>query len=93
MNDLDIIGYRYGRTVLCRDCIKHALPTGPEQKFDGYADTEGVLSAEEFLQRIADAFGIDRSTWSNASEFPVAVRPLDLVEGIPACDKCGEILL
>lgn len=93
MSDLDIIGYRYGRTVLCKDCVKHALPTGPEQKFAGYADTTGALSAEEFLQGIADAFGIDRGTWSNASEFPVTLWPLDILEGIPACDKCGEILL
>jgi hypothetical protein len=88
-----IIGYRYRRDVLCGRCITTALPTGEGQTFDGWADATGTMGAEEFLQGIADAFGINRETFSNANEFPVAMAPLDFIEGIPACDRCGEILL
>lgn len=87
-----IIGYRYQRDVLCKRCILTALPTGEDETFDGWADATGTMGAEEFLQGIADAFGIDRETFANADLFPVALTELDFVEGIPACDRCGEIL-
>lgn len=86
------IGYRYQQDVLCGSCIKKVLPTDEGETFDGWADATGTMGAEEFLQGIADAFGIDRATFHNTALFPVAVQPLDFVEGIPACDRCGEIL-
>lgn len=90
-SQLDIVGYKYRRDVVCNGaCVKTVLPTGEGETFDGWADATGVMSAEEFLQGIAAAFGINRETFSNANEFPVAIRRGQLDGHV--CDVCGNSL-
>jgi hypothetical protein len=85
-----IIGYRFGRDILCGADMMKELPTGPEQEFDGWADATGTMGAEEFLDGIAQAFGIDRDAeLYSADEFPKVV----LAEEAPVvCDRCSKML-
>ncbi len=86
----DIIGYRFGRDILCGTCVIAEVPTGPEETFDGWADATGTMGAEEFLDGIAQAFGIDRDAeLYSVDEFPKVV----LTEDAPlVCDRCSKPL-
>lgn len=68
MSNRRIIGYHFEGSYYCPDHIAAALPTGPGETFDGW----GLLvpaAAEENLDEIAAAYGIERDADSN--EFPV----------------------
>lgn len=86
----DVIAYKFGRDILCGADMMKEVPTGPEQEFDGWADATGTMGAEEFLDGIAQAFGIDREAeLYSLDDFPKVVR----AEDAPVvCDKCGAIL-
>lgn len=86
----DIIGYKFGRDILCGEHMMAAVPTGPEQSFDGWADATGKMGAEEFLDGIAQAFGIDRAAEAySVDDFPKVLRAED---GPTVCDECGAPL-
>ena len=52
--------YVYRADLYCPDCISAQLPTGPGQPFDGW-ECLSPISAEDDLDEIAHAFGVDRS--------------------------------
>lgn len=69
----DIVGYAYQADTYCPSCIIGAMPTGEGQLFDGWDLGPNVhTSAEDFLQPIAVAFGIDRAT-ADTDEFPAII--------------------
>lgn len=88
----DIVGYDYRGDHLCAGCIKGAMPTGEGQELDGWADATGTMSAEEFLQGIADAFGVDRlkERTYTTFDFPKVLFRGAVLGG--ECDSCGKPL-
>jgi hypothetical protein len=86
----DIVGYDYKGDRQCGVCITTALPTGDGEELEGYS-AEG-LTAEEFLQCVADDFEIDRliPRSFSADQFPkVVFRGQSKNE---VCDKCSGAL-
>ena len=55
-----IVGYTYRAENYTPAGIITALPTGEGEQFDGWGDATRTMGAEEFLDGIAQAFGIDR---------------------------------
>lgn len=88
----DVVAYDFSGDRLCGPCVKTAVPTGEGQTYDGWADATGTMDPEEFLQGIAEAFGIDRMIEDSfsASEFPKVVFR-GQARGAE-CDKCGAKL-
>lgn len=71
-----IVGYTFQADIYCRDCIIATLPTGPGEKFDGWALAAGVLKpVEENLSEIAYAFRYNRDDENSfdSSEFPKVI--------------------
>lgn len=87
----DIVGYDYAGDRLCGDCVRGALPTGEGEELDGFAAVEGETT-EEFLQGIADEFGINRMIprGFSADQFPKVIFR-GHVSG-DSCEKCGNEL-
>lgn len=85
-----VIGYKFGRDILCGADMMKAMPTGEGETFDGWADATGTMGAEEFLDGIAQAFGIDRAAERySANDFPKVIR----AEDAPVvCDACSKML-
>lgn len=87
----DIVGYDYAGDRLCVVCVREALPTGEGEELEGFAAVEGETT-EEFLQGIADEFGIDRM---NSREYSASQFPKVLFRGHAGgqpCDKCKKEL-
>lgn len=93
MKTSDIVGYDYNGDTYCRDCIKEVLPTGEDQAYDGWADATGRMDSEEFLEGIAQAFGIDRGDERTfeSGDFPKVVFSSQ-IEGDENCGKCGRLI-
>ena len=88
----DIVGYTFRASIYCPKHIGAAVTSRPE--FDGWELAEGVeMSAEENLNEIAAAFGIDRMDEStfDGDEFPKHVFRWQ-ADGSEHCDTCGEPL-
>lgn len=85
-----VIGYHFGRDILCGACTMEVLPTGDGAIFDGWADATGTMGAEEFLDGIAQAFGIDRALENYSMDiFPKVIR----AEDAPlVCERCSKTL-
>lgn len=88
-----IVGYTFDAEILCPTCVLSALPTGPGQAFDGWADLSDQ-PVEQSLSELAIAFGIDRTDEStfDSSEFPKVIFASS-VDGDEPCDGCGTDLL
>lgn len=90
MSAFDIVGYDFKGGRYCTGCIKAVMPTAEGEAYEGWADATGAMGAEEFLQGIADAFGIDRVVERSfdTSEFPKVIFR-GHVHGVEVCDMCG----
>lgn len=90
MSSGDIAGYDYNADTYCRECIVKVLPTGPDGAYDGWADATGLMGAEEFLQGIADAFGINREDERSfdSGDFPKVILEV-MIEEPETCGNCG----
>lgn len=59
MNATDVVGYMFQADIYCPDCIGGVLTSTPE--YENFALAGGVvMTAEEDLDEVALAFGIDR---------------------------------
>lgn len=85
----DVIGYTFQAETLCSSCVIDALPTCEGEAFDGWADVTGRMGAEENLNELAAAFGIDRMDEHSfdSGDFPKVIFASQ-VDG-DTCDKCG----
>lgn len=91
MQPFAIVGYLYRAEILCPSCTIRALPTGPGEAFDGWADcSEPPMSAESNLSEIAAAFGIDRDDEGSfdSGDFPKIVFRSDLHPDGVLCAGC-----
>lgn len=89
-----IVGYTYRAENLCPSCTIGALPTGPDEAFDGWRDVSNPpMSAEENLAGIAEAFGIDRTDERSfdSGDFPKVIFASS-VEDDERCMTCDEPL-
>lgn len=69
-----IIGYDYKGVRYSPEQIIGALPTGPDEDYDGWQLAEGAtMTVEDNLSELASAFGIDRDDDSIEPFFPVTV--------------------
>lgn len=85
----DIVGYMFNADIYCPAHIGD--PVG--DRYDGWRLAEGVrMSAEDNLDEIAAAFGIDREdeTSFDSEDFPKVIFR-DQAEG-HSCGICGEPL-
>jgi hypothetical protein len=84
----DIVAYTFQAEQYCPEHIIGALPTGEGEPFDGWALAEGAapMSAEENLNELAAAFGIDRMDEHSfdSGDFPKVVFDSQ-VEGVEWC--------
>lgn len=90
-----IVGYTFSADLYCPPCVTFVLPVGPGEAFDGWGIADGAsMDAEEFLDGIAQAFGIDRHDESSfdTDEFPKVVFA-DQVTLDDACGRCHLLLL
>ena len=90
----DIVGYTYKADHYCPSHIVERLPTGPSEDFDGWALAHGVtMTAEENLDEIAVAFGIDRGDEASfdSGYFPKVVFR-DQTDDDTVCGVCHEPL-
>jgi hypothetical protein len=88
----DIVAYGYNADIYCPRCIIAALPTAEGGAFDGWALAPGVrMSTEDNLDKLADAFGIDREDERSfdSGEFPKVVFR-DIVGTDVYCGRCQE---
>jgi hypothetical protein len=87
-----IAGYTFQAETLCSSCVVDALPTGEGEAFDGWRDATGQMSAEQNLNELAAAFGIDRmDEYSfDSGDFPKVIFASQ-VDG-DTCDRCGSEL-
>ena len=91
MNATDIVAYAFQAELLCPGCTIVKLPTSDGEEFDGWTLARGVrMSAEENLDEIATAFGIDRQDESSfdSDHFPKVVFADQITEG-DTCNECG----
>lgn len=90
----DVVAYDFKGDRLCGPCVITQVPTGAGEAYDGWADATGTMGAEEFLQGIAEAFGIDRMIEDSfsTSEFPKVVFRGHVGGTGATCDKCGTSL-
>ncbi|MCU6479008.1 hypothetical protein [Arthrobacter sp. A2-55] len=82
-------GYIFNAELYCPAHIADALPTGDGDAYDGWAVAAGIeITAEENLDEIAIAFGIDRDDEAtfDSSEFPKVIRHGQLGG---ECGACG----
>lgn len=89
----DIAAYTYRASIYCPTCIIASLPTGPDGAFYGWKDVSiPPMSAEDNLDEIAAAFGIDRQDEYSfdSDDFPKVIF-VDQTDG-DTCDTCGESL-
>ncbi len=89
----DIVGYVFKADTFCPDHVVGRLPTGPSEDFDGWALAHGVtMTAEENLDEIAVAFGIDREDERSfdSNYFPKVVFRGSAEES--QCGVCGKFL-
>lgn len=89
-----IVGYTFRAENLCPPCTIRSLPTGEGEAFDGWKDMSAPpVSAEENLDEIAVAFGIDRGNeWSfDSGDFPKVILS-GMVEDDERCMSCDEVL-
>jgi hypothetical protein len=89
-----IVGYIYQADVHCPFCVIEALPTGPGQRFDGWATAIG-MNVEANLGEIAQAFGIDRDDEQSfdSGGFPKVILACNAEEDGAYCGHCGESLI
>lgn len=87
-----IVGYIYQADIYCPSCILHVLPTGEGEAFDGWKDVSGTMTAEENLDELAAAFGIDRYNEESfdSGEFPKVVFASDSPDDY--CGRCDEYI-
>lgn len=90
----DIVGYTFKADLYCPDHVIGQLPVGPSEDFDGWALAHGVsMSAEENLDEIAAAFGIDRGDeYSFDSDYFPKVVFRDSLDLDDACGVCHTYL-
>lgn len=87
----DIVAYTFQADIYCPPCVIRVLPTGPGQKYDGWAVAAmAPMETEANLDEIAAAFGIDRQNESSfdSGDFPKVVLR-DQVEFSQRCGACG----
>jgi len=90
----DIVGYTFKADTYCPDHIIAQLPVGPSEDFDGWALAHGVtMTAEQNLDEIAYAFGIDRGDEASfdSDYFPKVVFR-DQADDTDVCGVCHEPL-
>jgi len=92
----DIVGYDYKGERLCPACTKKIVTvtaTKDGALYDGWADSTGLMGTEEFLQGIAEAFGIDRMIEKSfsANDFPKVIFR-GHVGWETVCTNCGNTL-
>lgn len=89
---MEIVGYTYKADQFCTSCIIDALATGPGQDFDGWALAAGAApeSAEQQLDEIAAAFGIDRAdeTTYDSDYFPKVITSYQIDALLLQCGAC-----
>lgn len=91
---MNVVGYIYRADIFCPGCLLAALPTGEGEAFDGWADCSiPPMTAEQNLDEIAYAFGIDRTDeWSfDSGDFPKVILSLDDAAR-DQCGQCGQVL-
>ena len=99
----DIVGYQFNAGLFCTTCIVKELPTGPGEKFDGWAICGNPnvnafgrpFSVEDNLNEIAAHFGIDRDDENtfDSCDFPkVILRDQADDDYDIECFLCGTTL-
>lgn len=92
----DIVGYIFQAEQYTPEGVIAALPTGAEQKFDGWALAANVnMSVEDNLNELAAAFGIDRLNEStfDSWDFPKVIFRDSVEEDDRFRDQDGEYVL
>jgi hypothetical protein len=87
----DVVGYVYRADVYCPTHTIEKLKTGPGEDFDGWALAEGTrMTAEENLDELALAFGIDREDERSfdTDYFPKVILRVDC-DSDQQCGECG----
>lgn len=92
----EVVGYDFKGERLCPPCTKKIVTVSETKdggRYDGWADATGMMDTEEFLQGIAEAFGINRMIEDSfsASEFPKVVFRGHVGHN-EVCTNCGESL-
>ena len=82
------IAYMFNAEILCPECTILALPTREGERYDGWRDVTGRMTAEQNLTELAMAFGVQRNdeTTFDSGEFPKVVSRFDLEDG----ERCGN---
>lgn len=89
---MDIVGYTFRAENYGKCCIINALTTF--ERFNGWALAEGlVMSVEDNLSEIAQAFQIDRmdERTFDSDEFPKVIFA-SMLDSIEACGACGDLI-
>lgn len=96
MSGWRIVAYTFRADTYCPACVIEMLPTGPGQRYDGWALAAGVaMSTEDNLAELAVAFGVDRENEHSfdSGEFPKRVYADSLDGDFPEyCGHCDRDL-
>ena len=91
MRAYDIAAYTFRADIWCRECVIEALPTGPGEAFDGWAETGSLrMATEDNLSELAYAFGINRADENtfDSYDFPKVIFASQL-DGFEYCAGCS----